>query len=252
MLFRSGFPECGLPIPHDQLTMLGWTTDRFASETLPADNVVEPFEGLKPTYGWAMDPTRPPISAVRAGAEVIRREFDASRIRIHALELGHNAAAEALISFLPQATVYTASTAFPHRADICFPLTYDAVVLGIPNSAAIEFVKMAIDPDHPLNRWDCDKYWKWPKTAQMTGLGNLVQYGMDKVRPGGILILIGDVESGSHHLANAAIATSGEFVPVPVGSNLGPVMFRYRSQPWAAYGAIPPTNRMVSAWRRTA
>lgn len=247
-----GYPEGGLPIRPDDLSMLGWQTDRYAADTLPVDNIVQPFEGLKPTYGWSIDPTRPPVSAVRAGAEVIRREFGVSRIRVCAIELGHNAAAEALVSFLPQATVYTESTSFPHRADTCFPLEYAAVVLGLPNQACVEYVKCAIDPDHPLNRWDNDKFWKWPKTERTAGFDKLIQDGINRVQPGGLLIVIGDVESGSHHVANSTIAYTGRFTPIPVGGHLVPVMFRYGGPPWGPFGVVAPTNRMVSAWRRTA
>ena len=52
-----GYPEQGLPIRQDELAMLGWSTARYAAEKLPADNIVEPYEGLKPTFGWAIDPT---------------------------------------------------------------------------------------------------------------------------------------------------------------------------------------------------
>lgn len=247
-----GYPEQGLPIRQDELAMLGWSTARYAAEKLPADNIVEPFEGLKPTFGWAIDPTRPPISAVRAGAEVIRREFGNSRIRMYAVELGHNAAAEALVSFLPEATVYTESFTFPHRADTCFPDEGAAVVLGLPNRACVEYVKRAIDPDDPLNRWDNDRFWNWPKMEQLAGLVDLVHDAIDRVQPGGFLIVIGDVESGSHHVANSTIAYTGRFTPIPVGGNTVPVMFRYSRPPWGPFGVIPPTNRMVSAWRRIA
>ncbi len=247
-----GYPEQGLPIRQDELAMLGWSTARYAAEKLPADNIVEPYEGLKPTFGWAIDPTRPPISAVRAGAEVIRREFGNSRIRMYAVELGHNAAAEALVSFLPEATVYTESFTFPHRADTCFPDEGAAVVLGLPNRACVEYVKRAIDPDDPLNRWDNDRFWNWPKMEQLAGLVDLVHDAIDRVQPGGALIVIGDVESGSHHVANSTIAYTGRFTPIPVGGNTVPVMFRYSRPPWGPFGVIPPTNRMVSAWRRIA
>lgn len=246
------YPDHGLPIACDKLPLLKQRTECFAGETFSSDNLIEPFEGLKPTYGWSIDPARPPVSSIRAASALINGTFAHQPINVLAVELGHNVAAEALAYFVPRSTVHTVSTVFPTRTQSVLVSDFEAVVLGIPNAACLEFVVRAIDPDHPLSRWDCDRFWKYSRGLQPACIQQLVQFSMSKVASGCLLILIGDIESGCHHAANSMVANSGGYSPVAVGGQHHPVVFRYRSPPWGPFGVIPPTHRMISAWRRTA
>jgi len=101
-----------------------------------------------------------------------------------------------------------------------------------------------------MTRWDCDRFWQFPRTEQPSFLLDLVQAGIERVKPSGILVVIGDIESGAHHAADALIEGTGRFSRILVGEEAGPVVFRYTKEPWGVFGAIPPTNRMLSAWQR--
>lgn len=247
-----GLPTSGLPILMSvhNLVRFALNTNDYADKTLPADNIVTPFAELQPTHQWSMDTMRPPIQSVRAAATVIRRNVTAKRPQILGLEVGHNTAAQALSIALQESTIYTESFVFPHRSEQKMPVEYDAVVMGIPNAATAEFVKTAINPDKPMTRWDTDRFWKMPRSLQASFLTQLVQKGIMSVKPGGVIVVIGDIQSGSHHIANAMIKNTGRFKPIPVGGNVEPVVFRYTKPPWGPYGVIPPTDRMVSAWMR--
>jgi len=249
---QPGFPDQGLPIPVSALPELLRNTSQYSFSTLTADNAVQPFAGLGPTHAWAMDPVRPPIQAVRTACEIIRREIPAKRLNLLALEVGHNVAAEVTAAFLTGSTVDTESFVFPDRTGMELAPSYDAVIMGIPNQAAAEFVRFAISRIQPMNRWDCDRFWTLPKTQHPSFLENLVQKGIDLVKPWGVLVVIGDIETGSDHAADALIKGTGRFTRILVADEWGPVVFRYTKQPWGVYGVIPPTNRMLSAWQRIA
>lgn len=245
-----GYPEQGMPIPVSELPDLLRNTSQFTFPTLPADNADQPFVGVKPTFGWVMDPVRAPVPAVRAACEIIRREVPMKRFKVLALETGHNVAAEAMAAFLPGSTVDTESFVFPDRTDMELAPAYDAVVMGIPNQAAVEFVRSAINRIYPMSRWECDRFWQWSKTEQPSFLLELIYAGVERVKPSGILVVIGDIESGAHHAADAFIAGTGRFSRILVGEEAGPVVFRYSKQPWGLFGVIPPTNRLLTAWQR--
>ena len=222
----------------------------MVGRSLSADNAVHPFVGLKPTFGWVMDSVRPPVQAVRAACGIISREVPVNRLHVLALEVGHNIAAEAMAAFLPGSTVETDSFVFPNRTAMELATSYDAVVVGVPNQAAAEFVRSAINRIYRMTRWDCDRFWQWPKIEQPSFILELIQAGIDRVKPSGILVVIGDIESGSHHAADALIEGTGRFSRIMIAAEDKPVVFRYTKQPWGVYGVIPPTNRMLSAWRR--
>lgn len=78
----------------------------------------------------------------------------------------------------------------------------------------------------------------------------MIPKAMTAVRPGGVLIVIGDIESRSVPIVDAGISGSGAFSRIPVGGNIRPVAFRYAETPQDMYGSLPPTGRLVSAWRR--
>lgn len=246
-----GYPRHGLPISRLDDFALCDDTDDYANESLPADNTIEPFPGLDLPHSWSVDPLRPPIQAIRTAAELIKREVGDRRFNILGLELGYAVAAQALVTFLPKTAVITDSMVFDNRI-YWRRSSYDyaAVVLNIPAAAAVEFVRFVLDPKQRLTRLLNDRFCRWPKTEQAKGLNELVQRAINKVRPGGILVIIADIESGSYSVANSMVENTGTFTPVSVAGNTGPVVFRYAEPPNSPYGVIPPTNRMVSAWRR--
>ena len=61
-----------------------------------------------------------------------------------------------------------------------------------------------------------------------------------------------DVESGLHHHAAGILRATGMCHQTKLGSHEKPVLVRYSKQPWGIYHVIPPTARLVSAWRKVA
>lgn len=238
-----------LPLPLSRFDDLCHATDQYGGDVLPADNVVEPFGGLKPTYPWLMDAMRPPVAAVRAAAATIRHNLGDGPLKVLALELGHNIGAQALAVFLDRGTVYTESVVFSHDAVISMPDKYDAVVLNLPAAAAVAFVVRAIRPK-PMTRKEIDDFWNWDPCDPCPCTGPLVEEALARVRPGGVLVVMGDVQSGTFHQGAALVRQRGDYREVPVGGQRGPVVFRYGRKVWGVYGSIRPTDRTTTAWRK--
>lgn len=238
-----------LPLSFNKLQDLRCATDVYGGDVLNADNVVTPFAGLKPSYPWVMDPMRLPVAAVRAAAALIERHLGDGPLDVLALETGHNVAAQALAVFMDRATIYTESSVFHHDAPISMPDQYDAVVANLPGAAAVAFVRRALVPK-PMTRKEIDRYWTWKPSARCSLTGPTVKMAMEKVRPGGVLVLLGDVESGAVHHGAAIVRKNPNYRRVRVGGHWKPVMFRYDRKVWGVYGTIRPTARLVSAWRR--
>jgi len=216
----------------------------------PANNIVEPYAGLPVTPAWACDPLRPPVQAVRAGANIINRVVRDKRFDVMALDLGVTVGAQALATFCPAAFVYSWSTLLPDLLKREMPSAFEAVVFGVPSAASTRFARTVQSLGRPLCRRDVEWFQTWPRNELPVRLFEMIQKAMSSVRPGGVLVVIGDIESRSVPIVDAIIAKYGAFSRVPVGGNIKPVMFRYAETPQDMYGSLPPTGRLVSAWRR--
>lgn len=245
-----GMPDDSLPIVTRNLKLLLNATAKFASAELPEDNIIEPYAGLPSTPAWSCDPLRPPVHALRAAAHVINRVLCEEHFRIMALDLGVNVGAQAVATFCPRAVVHSHSTMLSDVPEQKSPSTFDAVVLAVPSAASTEFVRMVRGLSRPLNRWDVAEYAARPRTDLPQTLRESLSKAIASVRPGGVLAIIGDIGSSSVPIADALVSWTGAFSRVPVGGNLRPVAFRYAERPRDMYGSLPPTGRLVSAWRR--
>ena len=269
-LTRSPFSTAFLPIKPQDFGNLDVATVDYAGTETPMHNMVTPFEGLHPTWPWAMDPIRPPVQAARVAAAVIHRALDINSLGLPdtlywdmnkevppvlGIELGHSVGAEALALFLPEHKVYTHSKVFDSRSRQNIPDKFTAVVVNLPHVAALEFVKDILDRhehNQPImNRVENNRYWTWPSHDQGGYWVHLVQHGLEHLAPGGVLIVLADILSGQVHLAAKEIETHGEMERLPIWPG-GPkaMSFENSKKPWAPFGCIRPTGRILRAWRR--
>ena len=259
-----------LPISPADFSRLEFSTAEFAGNQLPGHNLVDPFESLRSTWPWAMDPIRPPVSAVRTTAAVIRCTleldgfglpgyetwaFGTSRQPVLGVELGHSVGAEALAVFLKGHKVHVCSDVFRCTGQGNQPDEFKAVVVNLPNPAAMAYVADLLrrhDEGLPaMSRIENDRYWRWPSHDQGKHGQRLVVHGFNKLAPGGVLIVLGDILSGQIHIVARTVESYVELESIPLWSG-GPmaVCFDYSKKPWAPYGCIRPTGRILRAWRR--
>ena len=270
-LFQSWLPKTidyhpPLPLSKKQLDSLIDNTNQYGDEEVQQVNLVDAFCGLQPTYLWSFDAIRPPVQAIRTAAELIEqelvgdlsnplREFSRTHLNVLALELGHSAASQALSVFLPGFTITTSSlvyqgTQYSHR-----PEKFDAVVMNIPNAAAMVFTRFILDrhrsePVWPLHHHELHRFWEWPTNDPGCHLPFLMTIAMTKLADDGLLVIMGDIESGQLHRAADIVRQDNSLVPLRIAGNDRPIQFQYKSKPWGLYDSIRPTGRLIDAWRR--
>jgi len=243
-------------------------TASYAKENIKSVNILNAFCGMKPANEWALDPIRPPVQAIRTAAALIKKEFHMqdfdfnypgkSSRNILGVELGKSEAANALAAFLPGDTIYTASLLFK---DSCSwrkkPDKYDAVVVNLPNAAAMEYTKDILDKHasntpSTITREEVIKYLKWPSHDSGTHCPAIMKLAMSKLSDNGVLIVLGDIESNQLHIANSIIEKENSLKPISIGKNEKPVMFQYaKGQTMAVDGVLKATGRLMKAWKRS-
>ena len=264
--------SAGLPINPKDFNRLDVATAEYAGTKIPRHNSVPPFLGLRPAWPWAMDPIRPPVQSIRTAAAVILRTLgfnslglpdsfhwtmDRTNPPVLAIEVGHSAGAEALALFLKGHTIYTHSTVFSSPTHHDVPDRFKAIILNLPHVAALKFVTDLLnrhEQDRPvMNRVENNRYWTWPDSDPGERWKHLVHCALDRLAPEGVLVVLGDVLSGHIHLAAKEIEHHGEMTRTDLWPGGPPaISFDYERKPWALYGCIRPTGRILGAWRRRA
>jgi len=256
------------PIPMKDKDRLALDTDRYGEEKLPPVNLVDHYCGIKPSYLWVFDAIRPPLQSIRAVATLIDRElngdlpdpvweFGNHPHHILGLELGHSAAAQALAMFLPGAVVTTSSLIYQGTQHDHRPKKFNAVVVNLPNAAAMEFTKFILarhrsEPPWPIHRHELDRFWKWPKSDPGNHCDFLMTLALTQLADDGLLIVLGDIETGLLHQAANLIRRDPTLRPIRIAGNDRPVMFQYKNpKVWGLYSSLRPTGRLMAAWRRT-
>ena len=243
-------------------------------------NVHDAYCGLPAALGWALDPIRPPIQAVRYIASLIQKykgrravgiltvkppktsieyeahlikEFDRQgALRVLAIEPGLTAAVMGLAWFMPGVEVCMFS---PVLGDQTSPIAKaDTVVLNLPNARSLALVKAAVEVatrrNRTLTRDEIDAYWQHPATDPGTHAPGLVAVALQHLADDGLLVVLGDVESGIHHQATGLLAKVPDLLAIKLTPKGRPVQFSYSKPPWALAGGLPATDRFVSAWMR--
>ncbi len=254
-----------LPIRVRDLDQLRINTDKYDLKFVANYSSTEPYCGLTLTYPWAMDPLRPPVAAVRTAASIIDNAVERGRFRqillaeqdkptLLGVDLGHSVAAQALSVFLPEFRVFTTSQ-FHGPCNIADnrPAQFDAVVVNVPGPAAGAFVwdnvQRHLQNLPTMNRKENDVYWNWSTPNDGKDCVRAVQYGIDKLKPGGVLVLLTDVASGQFHVAKDAIGDQLQQVDVDPDRRLPHASFGYDSKVWGVYGCVRPTERILTVWR---
>jgi hypothetical protein len=235
----------------DHLRLLASSTDSFVLREVEPVNQIKPYvDPLLPrTWGWILDPLRPPVAAVRLAASVIEEALGKVPLDILGIELGQTAAAQALAWFRPGSTVHTASILlgdYSVELPVCA-----AVVLNLPNHRSMELVQYAVQSNRPLTRWDMGEFQDWPDHDPGKHCEGLVEVALDRLADDGVLVVMGDVVSGIHHDAVEIINRDETMSPVELTHSGKAVAFHYTEEPWTLFGCLPATDRLVSAWTRT-
>jgi len=207
------------------------------------------------TYLWAMDSIRPPVASMRVAAEIINETF--SMPTVVGVELGHSVGAQTLAAWLHH-DVHTDGDIFTGDGP-CIVDEYEAhaVVLNIPCQRLICYVTDLMDGTH-FDRRLVDLYWNhrnWGTPADL--VRDYLDYAASYLRPGGLLIVLGDVEDSVHHQAVDLIGHNDGFRShvlrrgkVRLDTVERPILFSYPRRPWCPFGVVPPTDRLMSVWRR--
>jgi len=191
------------------------------------------------------------MPAIRLAAHLIKTKLGRERVQVLALECGHAVAAQSLSAFLTRAVIHSASTVFPQGDEIDLDEGQaDAVVLNLPSFACFGYVYDVLHREDPLTGRAIDKWLRHPRTDPGKHGSILLETAMEYLAPHGLLIVLGDVESGIHHQAEAALSKNDHLHRYQLTADNKPVQFTYAKQPWGIYGSLPPTGRLLSAWRR--
>jgi hypothetical protein len=222
------------------------------AEILREAHAREPDWTIRRTHLWAMDMLRPPLRAIQLAAEIIRRN-GAPGGEVLAVELGHSVGAQALSANLPRARVRVANCIFRTGAGA---RPAGAVVLSLPCIRLVTHALLAAHPDSGMDRRTMDQFEPGRFRHRSSHAEAVACGAASWVRPGGVLVVLGDVEDGVHHEAVAAIATT-ELVPVRLAEGghtrdtvREPIFVWHKGAPWRPHGVLAPTDRLISAWRR--
>lgn len=263
--FHDG-DRLALPFGPGDYQRLRRATEPFSLEHVRQHNQAEPYLGLRRSHQWATDALRPPLGALRLAADLIQAEVgggagagDGERTVV-GVELGHTVGAQALSAFLHQhrATVWQASRMFANNPTVPLkvnPGGADAVVLNVPSHRTVTYTGRVLEAgrrDVPkvLSRWDVGECWAIPEHLAGHHTAPLVELALHYLRPGGLLVVMGDVLSGVHHHAQRLIARHRNQMPIKVAGH-EIIRFQYSKQPWSPYDGLPATDRFLSAWRRS-
>lgn len=275
-----------LAIPEQQYGAL-WINTQGVLDRERQVLTVHPYERLRPSQLWALDPIRPPISAVRLAAKLIQglgapmqkvtwspewvsysdeawealpeaSIYQGHSLRwVKAINMGHTAGVQALSLFLDAGHVVVHESNLVHvQAHYGAPQQFGAVVLNIPDLRGWTCLKTiselsSFTPQRTLDRWQTESLWRTPAGLQVQDLEGQVQKALEQVRLGGVLIILGDAESGSTHGADKVIEGTRGFERRAIAGGHEMVMVNYETVPWAPFHMIPPTARVISCWKRT-
>jgi len=78
---------------------------------------------------------------------------------------------------------------------------------------------------------------------------HLMRAAQEYLAPGGLLVVLGDTESGIHHQAVQVVQQTPKLKPLKLTAEDKPVLFTYTKRPWGPFDVLPPTGRLMSAWR---
>ncbi|MCK6574672.1 hypothetical protein L6V77_26665 [Myxococcota bacterium] len=233
------------------LAPLTASTSGFTVDTTSPVNIHEPYHGLRPTWGWSCDPIRPPLSAIRYAASLTRKFKGPGNLRVLLVEGGLTAAVSGLALFLG-GKVHTFS---PVRGDTTPPVTdADVAVVNLANGRSMALVEAAVARAGAMKpallRDEIDLFWGVSPTAPGDHVAPLVDVALRHLGANGLLVLVGDVESGAHRQGVDLISKSPDLHNIRLTPNGRPMQFGYSSPPWAPFGGLPATDRFVSAWMR--
>ena len=197
--------------------------------------------------------------SVRLAAWIVQQgALDGPAKNVLALELGHSVGPQVLSIWLPRAKVYTANQVFgPHKPAGLGRHQADVVVLGVPGLRHICFVLEMLRDDR-LDRRIMQDFWSRRDADPHDTIPYLVQAADAYLKLGGVLVIIGAVQEGEHHVANKEVRRLGTFKPLVIkrGKQVAdttqrPVEVVYSKRPWCPFGVLPSQDRLLSAWRRT-
>ena len=248
------------------LHLVAVMTPQYEAGKAEVTNNVEPYvhKNVRRPLGWALDPMRPPMAAIRFAASIIDQHVRSAgepdaipglpdlkrrRLNLLILEGGLTAAPQALAWFLPGATVHSAGSVLGQPAPTSPKC--DAVVLNLANRRARALALSALTAEVPLTRWDLGKLHDIPKLDPGDHCEGLVAVALEHLADNGVLVVLGDVESGIHHDAVSAVTRHSFMEPIKLTADGRPVAFLYTEEPWTLFGCLPATDRFVSAWKRT-
>ena len=230
------------------LEAIAGATAGFVVGRAPRLNIHKPYLGVTARFGWALDPARPPMSSVRFVASLIEKYKGTGPNTLLAFEPGLTALVQGLALFLPDAIVHMHSSVL---GDATVPVQRaDVVVVNLANARAMGLLEAVARRSRPLDRDEIDLFWHLPVTEPGDHSGWLVQLGLRHLADDGLLVVLGDVDSGIHHEAVAHVANEIDLHEVKAAPTKNPVRFGYTKPPWAPLGGLPATDRFVSAWMR--
>jgi hypothetical protein len=234
---------------------------------VPSHILSHPFNGLQATYPWAFDPLRPPLTAIRIAAQVVDQAVGIVPLTLDmsdggpppavlGIDLGYAAAAQMLSLSLPHWLIHTASRHFGQSREVDRPEKFPVVVVNVPDPATVAFVDVVFKRSHavlprPMHRWDIDRFWPptWPASRKGTHCKDAIEFGLERLASGGVMVLLTDIISGQYHIAKKLIDDDMEQIDVMPGVHRE-VSVGYDRKVWGMYGCPRPTERLVTAWRR--
>lgn len=221
-------------------------------------DIIEPIlfsmEGASRAYH--ADSMRPPLEAVALAAKIVH-----FATRIVAIEFGHSAGGQALSLMLPTTEVWTPTNVFPEGRDLPEKVI-DGLVVNIPNPLSIAFVEILTCQEDAPPRASYDLVFRHARhlarkkaESYQGAIGTFVGIALAQLVPGSVLVVMGDDRSGSTHSLNLSLHKLKYLEPLVVDSRdlvARPVWVPVPERPlWSPITRLPPTGRVVSAWRRS-